>query len=108
MDLKSAYQLTQSKQALLVDVREADELRESGTAAGAVWMPTSKIGECHPDWEAFKKALPKDKQIFFFCRSGARSGRVAGMLAAEGYQTVNLGGFSAWKEAQLPTMAFQP
>jgi rhodanese-related sulfurtransferase len=65
-------------------------------------MPTSKIAEDHPDWQAFKQKLPKDKTIVLYCRSGARSGRVAEFLAQEGYTTSNMGGFCEWLDANLP------
>lgn len=106
MDPKDAFELVKSGKAILVDVREEHELKESGIAEGAICMPTSKIGECHCDWTNFKKSLSKDKPVLLYCRSGARSGRVAEMLACEGYKTENVGGFAAWKEAGLPTKKF--
>jgi rhodanese-related sulfurtransferase len=108
MDAKEANGMVMNRLGILVDVREANELQESGIAEGALWMPTSKISENHPDWQAFKKNLKKDQQIILYCRSGARSGRVAGMLSAEGYNTANMGGFSSWVEAKLPVKKFNP
>ena len=102
MDPKEAFGMLQNRLAILVDVREEVELKESGFAEGSQWMPTSKITDNHPDWQAFKQKLPKDKTIVFYCRSGARSGRVAEFLASEGYQTANMGGFSGWQTAHLP------
>lgn len=97
-----ALQLVKAGKAVLVDVREEDELKESGFAEGALWMPTSEISEDTPKWQEFKAKLPKDKSILLYCRSGNRSGRIAEFLAQDGYQTVNLGGFAAWKSAGLP------
>jgi rhodanese-related sulfurtransferase len=102
MTPQEAHELTKKGQAVLIDVREEDELREGGYADGAKWMPLSKIAEDHPDWQAYKKTLPKDKPVILYCRSGNRSGRMAEFLGMEGYQTVNLGGFAAWKAASLP------
>lgn len=102
MTPKEAKELVDAGKAILVDVREEEELRESGTAEGSLWMPMSKMADEHPDWERFKASLPKEKKIILFCRSGARSGRLAGILQCEGFDTENLGGFSAWVSAGLP------
>lgn len=91
---------------ILVDVREESELRETGIAEGAVWMPTSKIAEDHPDWREFKKSLSKDKIVMLYCRSGNRSGQVADFLAGEGYRTANVGGFKDWQAAKMPWKKF--
>lgn len=88
--------------AVLVDVREADEIKE-GMAARAEWMPLSKIEANAPDWQDFVKKLPKDKTVIVYCRSGRRSGIVADKLAQMGYKTANMGGFSDWQAAGLPT-----
>ncbi|MGE3260584.1 MAG: rhodanese-like domain-containing protein [Bacteriovoracia bacterium] len=97
-----ALELVKSGKAVLVDVREENELQESGYAQGALWMPTSEISEDTPKWQEFKAKLPKDKPVILYCRSGNRSGRLAEFLAQDGYETVNLGGFCEWKAAQLP------
>lgn len=106
MNPTEAQNLLKSGKAVLVDVREEEELRESGLADGALWMPTSKMDEEEPDWKAFKAALPKDKKVILYCRSGARSGRVAEFLAQEGFDTENLGGFKDWSAAGLPVKKF--
>ncbi len=102
MTPKEAKELVDAGKAILIDVREEEELKESGTAEGSLWMPTSKVAEEDPEWENFKARLPKDKKIILFCRSGARSGRLAGFLQCEGFDTENMGGFSAWVSAGLP------
>jgi len=102
MTPNEAKELVDAGKAVLVDVREEEELKESGTAEGALWMPMSKMAEEDPEWETFKAGLPKDKKVILFCRSGNRSGRMAGFLSCEGFDTENLGGFSAWVSAGLP------
>ncbi len=102
MDPKTAQSLLAEGKALLVDVREAEELKESGTAEGALWMPTSKMQEDEKEWQDFRKLLSKDKEIILYCRSGTRSGRVAEFLQAEGFRATNMGGFKDWKAAGLP------
>jgi len=106
MDAKEAFALIQNNIALLMDIREADELAESGIAKGATWMPTSKMAENHPDWTAFKASHPKDKALIMYCRSGGRVTRVAAMLAMEGFTVENIGGFKDWQAAGLPTEPF--
>jgi rhodanese-related sulfurtransferase len=40
---KDAYSAAMSNRAILVDVREKDEVTETGIADLAVWLPTSTI-----------------------------------------------------------------
>jgi hydroxyacylglutathione hydrolase len=92
---------------VLVDVREADEVA-AGMAAPALWMPTSRIADGDPAWEAFVTSLPRDRPVGVYCRSGRRSGIAAGLLRARGVDAVNLGGFSEWSAAGLPVRTPDP
>lgn len=87
--------------AVLVDVREADEVK-GGMAQPAQWMPMSEIKEGNPRWVQFVEKLPKDKQIILYCAKGGRAGKVATMLVEKGFRTANMGGFSDWAKAGLP------
>lgn len=107
MHPKEAHQLYQAGKAIIVDVREEEELRESGMAENSLWMPCSKMTEDDAEWKAFREKLPKDKTICFYCRSGARSGRVTEAMKLEGIEAVNIGGLKDWKEAGLPTTSFR-
>ena len=82
--------------ALLVDVRERNELVEL-RPVGAVLLPMSELPTRIDE-------LPKDRALMFICLSGARSGRVATYLAQQGYADVAnvAGGMLAWKAAGLP------
>jgi len=104
---KEAHQLLNEKKIFLVDVREADELADGGTAQGALWLPTSKQVENSPEMKAFLEQVSpggvKDKEIVFFCRSGNRSGRTADAFQKKGFRVANMGGFSSWAGAGLPT-----
>ena len=96
--------LLRNRLAVLIDVREKEELR-SGIAQGAQWMPMSKIKDQHPDWIALKGKLKgKDEgmMLIFYCAAGGRAGKVARQLGGEGFTTGNMGGFSDWVNAKLP------
>ncbi len=107
MTPQEAQTLVQNGKAILVDVREADELAESGIAEGAVWMALSEMCDDTDQWRAFKASLPKDKQVILYCKSGGRSGRMAEFLSGDGFQAVNLGGLCHWKGAGLPVKPFR-
>lgn len=104
---KGVYERVKSGQAILVDVRESDEI-SLGMAEPARWMPTSEIHEGSAKWKAFLESLPsgsaqKSKAIVLYCRSGRRAASVAAQLSDLGYRTENMGTYSAWEAAGLPT-----
>ena len=108
MTVQEARELVQLGKALLIDVREEQELKDTGMAEGALWMPLSELVEDTDQWRAFKKSLPHDKQLLIYCKVGGRAGRMCEFLNCDGFQTVNLGGFGEWKSAGLPVKAFSP
>jgi rhodanese-related sulfurtransferase len=87
--------------AIIVDVREEDELK-GGLAAPAVWMATSHYKANDAVWQQFVQKLPKDKTIAIYCAAGGRAGKIAADLAAQGFKTANIGGFKDWVAAGLP------
>ena len=97
-DVKGFAELMNDPNVVVLDVRTADEFKE-GHLVGAL-----NIDQAQSDFiEKAKVALPTDKTIAVYCRSGRRSASAAGRLAAEGYKAVNLkGGIIAWKEAKKP------
>jgi rhodanese-related sulfurtransferase len=103
---QEASDLVNQQKAILVDVREAEELAESGSANGALWLPMSKQSDDTPEMKAFlEKVAPggkKDREIIFYCRSGGRSGKAAAAFAKKGFKVANMGGFSGWQQAGLP------
>lgn len=98
---QEAFDEVRAERAVLVDVREADEVAY-GMAEGARWLPTSEIADGAPKTEAFIRDLPKDKLVIVYCAAGVRSGRFAELLASRGFQVANLGGFDDWAAAGLP------
>ena len=97
-DVQGFSELIADSNVVVLDVRTADEFTE-GHIKGAVL-----IDQGQSDFvEKAKAALPIDKKIAVYCRSGRRSANAAGKLADVGYKCVNLkGGIIAWKEAGMP------
>ena len=89
---------------VLLDVRTVEEFNE-GHLQNALNIDV-KQGDFA---EKAKSALPADKTIAVYCRSGVRSVIAANQLAAEGYKVVNLkGGIKAWNEAGMPVATESP
>ena len=97
-DVKGFAELMEDGDVVVLDVRTAEEFKE-GHLEGAM-----NIDQAQDDFiQKAKEALPADKTIAIYCRSGRRSASAAGRLAAEGYKAVNMkGGITAWKKAQMP------
>jgi L-ascorbate metabolism protein UlaG (beta-lactamase superfamily)/rhodanese-related sulfurtransferase len=97
-DVKGFAELMTNPNVVVLDVRTADEFKD-GHLVGAL-----NIDQAQSDFiQKVKDALPTDRTIAVYCRSGRRSANAAGRLAAEGYKAVNLkGGILAWKEAKMP------
>lgn len=85
-------------EAILIDVREVDEIRD-GMAAPAIWLSSTEIKGKGSRYAEIMKGLSKDKQIYVYCASGGRSGRFVEQLKEQGYKAENLGGFADWRDA---------
>ena len=74
--------------ALLIDVREQEELDESGYLEGSIHIPVGELAEKLPE------AAPDHYQeLIFYCASGKRSQKATEQAIDMGYQTAyNLGG----------------
>ena len=83
-----------------LDVRREAEW-QAGHIGGADWYPLDR----------FKAALPHLEQnapIAVHCKSGYRSMIACSLLQRAGYSVINvIGGFDAWEQAKLPTVALQ-
>jgi rhodanese-related sulfurtransferase len=98
---KDAAKLIAEGKAVLVDVREPAEWKDSGVAAPAVLLPKSDFDGEQKQWKEFLAQLG-DKQILLYCRSGGRSREVASTLAAKGIKAANVGTLRDWTNAGLP------
>lgn len=83
-------------QAVLVDIREADEFARSHVA-GALSRPLSQ-------WEQAHLSIAPGGDVIFTCRSGARTSGACDRLAArvEGSAYVLDGGIDGWARSGLP------
>ena len=104
---KKAYKEAQAGGAIILDVREQEELEASGKAKGAKWIPMSKIRKNHYDWQNFLKAQAKDKALYIYCASGGRAGVVVRSLTEKGFKATNLGGLRDLKSAGLIVVPFK-
>ena len=86
-------QLTGADRAVLVDVREPDEVAD-GVIKGAITIPRGFLEL------RIEQAVPnKDQEVIIYCQGGVRSAMAAKALEELGYGQVKsmAGGFGAWK-----------
>lgn len=78
--------------ALLIDVREADELAADGYIPGSIHVPLAEVQERLPEL-----APDLNTEIIFYCASGKRSQTATEQAVEMGYlQVYNLGGLGDW------------
>lgn len=97
-----AFEAAQAKNAVVLDVRSIEETK-SGIAKDAKVLPITEIESNSALLDAFLKATPKTKEIYVYCAKGGRAGRAKEILEKKGYRVENIGGFSDWQKAGLPT-----
>lgn len=91
--------------ALLVDIREGDELERAGRIAGAVHIPRGMLEfRADPASPYHQAPLHPAQRVILVCASGFRSALSAAALQEMGYDRVAHldGGITAWKEAGKP------
>jgi rhodanese-related sulfurtransferase len=96
-----AAKLVADGRAVLVDVREPSEWKESGVAAPARLLPKSDFDGERAKWNEFLQSVG-DRTIIVYCRTGRRSGLVGEGLAELNHRVLNAGGFAEWQAAGLP------
>jgi rhodanese-related sulfurtransferase len=87
--------------ALVVDVRETQEVEKTGKVAGAVHVSRGLLEfRADPDSPSHDKNFAKDKNVILYCGSGGRAALSGKLLKDMGYARVhNLGGFKDWADA---------
>jgi len=96
----------QAGTAVLVDVREPAEWKNTGVVAIAHLLALSDLRGAREQWKKFLEAH-RDQEVILYCRSGNRSGQAARILAAEGFRVANAGGLRDWIAADQPTRPAQ-
>jgi rhodanese-related sulfurtransferase len=96
-----AREMIAKENALVVDVRDAPELAQSGKVAGAIHVSRGML-EFRADSESpyHDKNFARDKPVILYCASGGRSALSGKVLKDLGYDRVyNLGAFKEWAES---------
>jgi rhodanese-related sulfurtransferase len=91
--------------AVVVDLREANELEETGKISESVHAPRGLLEfYADPSHPYHKPQFEENKRIILHCASGGRSALAAQTLKQMGYTNVAHmdGGMKAWKENNLP------
>ena len=91
--------------ALMVDIREEDELRRDGHIPGAVFAPRGMLEFWVDSTSPYHRdEFDTDRRIVLYCASGGRSALAADTMRRMGYQEVAHldGGFTTWKEQGRP------
>ena len=96
-----AREMIAAGNTLVVDVRDAPEVAQSGKVAGAVNVSRGMLEFCaDPASPYHDKAFAKDKTVILYCASGGRAALGGKALMELGYERVyNLGAFKDWVES---------
>lgn len=83
---------------LLLDVRDAVELQQTGRANGAHHIPRSMLEfRADESLQSHDPELRKDRPIVLYCAAGGRAALAGKLLKDMGYEQVyNLGGLPDW------------
>jgi rhodanese-related sulfurtransferase len=96
----------ESGEAVLVDLREPEELEATGKIPGAINVPRGMLEfRADPTSPYHQPPLDPSRRVIVHCAAGGRSALAAATLQEMGYdRAAHLeGGFTAWKEAGRPT-----
>jgi rhodanese-related sulfurtransferase len=99
-----AAELT-SGDAVLVDLREPEELSASGKIPGSVHVPRGMLEfRADPTSAYHQEPFDPSRRVIVHCAAGGRSALAAATLQDMGYTNVAHleGGFTAWKDAGRP------
>ena len=99
IDAGEAYQMVQNKNCNLIDIRESNELENTGSVEGASHIPRGMLEVyLDPNSPIFQNGqIDKNKEFVLFCAGGVRSALAVKSLKDMGYQKVCHidGGFSS-------------
>ena len=99
IDAGEAYQMVQNKNCNLIDIRESNELENTGSVEGATHIPRGMLEVyLDPNSPIFQNGqIDQNKEFVLFCAGGVRSALAAKSLKEMGYQKVSHidGGFGS-------------
>mgnify|MGYP001225059136 CR=1 FL=1 len=99
INVDEAYQMVQDKSCNLIDIRESNELENSGSIEGASHIPRGMLEVyLDPNSQVFQKGkLDQNKEFVLFCAGGVRSALAVKSLKDMGYQKISHieGGFAS-------------
>ena len=102
VSIEDAKTLVNSEDVLFVDVRETQEVQNTGGIPGHVHVPRGLLEFLvDPESPMHKPELSSGKRLVVYCASGGRSALAAKTLQDMGVENVChiAGGFTAWIEA---------
>ncbi len=101
--------LEQNPDALVVDVRDAEDIPSTGLAARGLnislgMLPVKADRELPEEWRD-SRLQDRSCQVFVTCQTGENAARGGKLLKEMGFTNVAYmeGGMEAWKTAGLPT-----
>ena len=96
-----AQELIAKAGALVVDVREASEVQQSGKVSGAVHVPRGLLEfVADPQSPSHDQRFETGKPVIVYCAGGGRAALAGQALKEMGYGEVyNLGGFADWADS---------
>lgn len=100
-----------AQDAVLIDLREPDELEEHGRIAGAIAVPRDLLERCaDPASPGRLPELDRRRLTIVYDSAGHHADRDVDTLRALGYPEVShlAGGMVAWKQAGLPVTGLEP
>ena len=112
IDADQAYQMVQDKNCNLIDIRESNELENTGSVEGASHIPRGMLEVyLDPNSPILQNGqIDKNKEFVLFCAGGVRSALAVKSLKDMGYQKVSHidGGFGSiavsYTHLTLPTI----
>ena len=107
-----AFQSAQKKGAIIIDIRRAEEWRETGILDGAHTITAfTNDGKLHPEFQSkFFALVPlPDTPVYLYCRTGNRTTSLGNALVDQvGFSNVThlSTGIVGWKKAGKPVVPF--
>ena len=99
IDAEQAYQMLQDKNCNLIDIRESNEIENTGRVEGSRHIPRGMLEVyLDPNSPIFQNGqIDQNKEFVLFCAGGVRSALAAKSLKEMGYQKISHidGGFGS-------------